>query len=72
MILIWAFGLWDTTGQGELDDIGVGTYANTDVFVLCFSFASQVSLVNVRTMWAADIRGVSQAAFILVGLEAGR
>jgi GTPase SAR1 family protein len=43
--------LWDTRGQNDLDNIRVGSYEMTDVFVVCFSLVDPPSLESVQRRW---------------------
>jgi small GTP-binding protein len=42
-------GLWDTAGQEEYDRLRPLSYANANVFLVCFSVVSPVSYENVTT-----------------------
>ena len=43
--------LWDTAGQDDYEKLRPLSYPGTDVFLLCFSLVSTVSLENVKTVW---------------------
>lgn len=48
-------GLWDTAGQEDYDRLRPLSYAQTDVFLVCFSIASPASYENVRAKWYPEI-----------------
>jgi Ras-related C3 botulinum toxin substrate 1 len=49
--------LWDTAGQEEEDKkLRPLTYAQADVFMICFSLVSQTSLENIQNMWIPEIK----------------
>ena len=63
-------GLFDTAGQEEYDRLRTLAYPGTDVFLICFSVASQSSFENVREKWIPEIRHHSpQAPIVLVGTQ---
>lgn len=43
-----SLGLWDTAGQEDYDRLRPLSYPQTDVFLICFSVASQASFDNVK------------------------
>lgn len=63
--------LWDTAGQEELLNIRVLSYANTDVFLMCFSVVDKTTLDNIKEKWIPEVRDNTkkQPVFILVGLK---
>ncbi|KAI6191118.1 CRE-MIG-2 protein [Aphelenchoides bicaudatus] len=64
-------GLWDTAGQEDYDRLRPLSYPQTDVFILCFAIASQVSLRNVQSKWLPEIRQYCpDTPIILVGTKA--
>jgi len=48
-------GLWDTAGQEEYDRLRPLSYANTDVFLMCFSVVSPTSYENVLSKWFPEV-----------------
>ena len=44
-------GLWDTAGQEEYDRLRPLSYANANVFLVCFSVVNPVSFENVSAKW---------------------
>jgi len=48
-------GLWDTAGQEEYDRLRPLSYANANVFLVCFSLVSPVSYENVTTKWYPEV-----------------
>lgn len=48
-------GLWDTAGQEEYDRLRPLSYANANVFLVCFSVVSPVSYENVTTKWYPEV-----------------
>mmetsp|Transcript_29650 Transcript_29650/g.41729 ORF Transcript_29650/g.41729 Transcript_29650/m.41729 type:complete len:194 (+) Transcript_29650:52-633(+) len=64
-------GLWDTAGQEEYDRLRPLSYANANVFLLCFSVVSPVSFENVTAKWYPElIHFCPDVPFILVGTKA--
>jgi len=64
-------GLWDTAGQEEYDRLRPLSYANANVFLLCFSVISPVSFENVTTKWFPELlHFCPDVPFILVGTKA--
>jgi Rho family protein len=62
--------LWDTAGQEEFDRIRLLSYADTHLYVLCFSVENRDSLENVREKWLEEITDHSPCAkIILVALK---
>ncbi len=63
-------GLWDTAGQEDYDRLRPLSYPSTDVFLLCFSLVSPVSLNNIRRKWAPEIQlNCPGAQIILCGCK---
>eukprot|EP01090_Pellita_catalonica_P004394 TRINITY_DN1421_c0_g1_i2.p1 TRINITY_DN1421_c0_g1~~TRINITY_DN1421_c0_g1_i2.p1 ORF type:complete len:189 (-),score=38.95 TRINITY_DN1421_c0_g1_i2:76-642(-) len=48
-------GLWDTAGQEEYDRLRPLSYANTNVFLICFSMLNKASFENVASKWSAEV-----------------
>ena len=48
-------GLWDTAGQEEYDRLRPLSYANANVFLLCFSVVNPVSFENVAVKWFPEV-----------------
>eukprot|EP01107_Rhizomastix_libera_P000791 TRINITY_DN1149_c0_g1_i2.p1 TRINITY_DN1149_c0_g1~~TRINITY_DN1149_c0_g1_i2.p1 ORF type:complete len:194 (-),score=41.64 TRINITY_DN1149_c0_g1_i2:196-777(-) len=48
-------GLWDTAGQEEYDRLRPLSYANADVFLLCFSLTNSVSYENITSKWYPEV-----------------
>lgn len=62
--------LWDTAGQEDYDRLRPLSYANVDVFVICFALNCPDSLFNVLTKWAPEVRQhAKRTPIILVGLK---
>lgn len=63
-------GLWDTAGQEEYDRLRPLSYANANVFLLCFSLVSAVSFENVTAKWYPELMHFCpEVPFILVGTK---
>jgi len=63
-------GLWDTAGQEEYDRLRPLSYANANVFLLCFSVISPVSFENVTAKWYPELMHFCpDVPFILVGTK---
>ena len=48
-------GLWDTAGQEEYDRLRPLSYANANVFLVCFSVTNPVSFENVTSKWYPEV-----------------
>ena len=48
--------LWDTAGQEDYDRLRPLSYAETDVFVVCFSLINPTSLENVLSRWIPELK----------------
>eukprot|EP01108_Squamamoeba_japonica_P007193 TRINITY_DN5997_c0_g1_i6.p1 TRINITY_DN5997_c0_g1~~TRINITY_DN5997_c0_g1_i6.p1 ORF type:complete len:213 (-),score=75.88 TRINITY_DN5997_c0_g1_i6:100-699(-) len=63
-------GLWDTAGQEEYDRLRALCYPQTDVFLVCFSVVSPVTLENVRLKWNPELKHhCPDTPRVLVGLK---
>jgi small GTP-binding protein len=62
--------IWDTAGQEDLENIRCLSYANTDVFLLCFSVVDPNTLANIRTRWMPELKKyIQKPRVILVGTK---
>ncbi|KAH0787005.1 Rho GTPase [Histomonas meleagridis] len=62
--------LWDTAGQEELENIRTLSYANTDIFLLCFSIIDRASFDNIRNKWFEEVKiHTRKPVFLLVGTK---
>lgn len=67
---VYNLGLWDTAGQEEYDHLRPLSYANTDIFIVCFSVISETSFNNVRSKWIPEIISFDQKSkYVLVGTK---
>lgn len=67
---VYNLGLWDTAGQEEYDHLRPLSYANTDIFIVCFSVVSVTSFNNVRSKWIPEINTYNpKAKYVLVGTK---
>lgn len=48
--------LWDTAGQEDYARLRPLSYPHTDVFLVCFSLTSDVSLKNVSQKWVPELQ----------------
>jgi len=63
-------GLWDTAGQEEYDRLRPLSYANANVFLLCFSVMNPTSYANVIDKWYPELMHFCpDIPFILVGTK---
>ena len=58
--------LWDTAGQEELENIRTLSYANTDIFLLCFSIVDRSSFENVKNKWFEEVKIHSNKPILLL------
>jgi Ras-related C3 botulinum toxin substrate 1 len=63
---IKTLNLWDTAGKEDYDRLRVLCYPSTDVFLVCFSITSPVSMQNVRRKWVPEIRKANPTAQIVL------
>ncbi|KAJ8341498.1 hypothetical protein SKAU_G00337890 [Synaphobranchus kaupii] len=62
--------LTDTAGQEEFDGFRSLCYAQTDVFLLCFSVVDPTSFQNITKKWIPEIRAYNPTSpIILVGTQ---
>ena len=47
--------LWDTAGQEDYARLRPLSYPSTDVFLICFSLTSRVSLNNIQHKWIPEL-----------------
>ena len=66
--------LLDTAGQEDYDRLRPLSYANANIFLVCFSVANRDSFENVRDKWIPELRryAAQPLAFLLVGTQADR
>jgi len=66
----YSLGLWDTAGQEDYDRLRPLSYPQTDVFLVCYSVLSQVSLSNVTKKWIPELREhTTTTPIVLVGTK---
>lgn len=62
--------LWDTAGQEDFDRLRGLSYAETDVFLVCYSLVNPTSLANVVSKWVPEVKlGCPSAKIILCGTK---
>lgn len=65
--------MWDTAGQEELENIRTLSYANTDLFMLCFAVNDRPSWENIESKWIKEIREHTEVGsnpkFMIVGTK---
>ena len=62
--------LWDTAGQEELENIRTLSYANTSVFLLCFSVVTPSTFENISTIWIPELkRFTTNPTIMLIGTK---
>ena len=62
--------LWDTAGQSDYAKLRPLSYPQTDIFVICFSLISPLSLENVEKYWLPEIQEhCPDTPYILAGLN---
>jgi len=63
-------GLRDTAGQEEYDRLRPLSYANANVFLICFSVVSPVSFENVSSKWFPEVQHYQpQTPKLLIGTK---
>eukprot|EP00116_Pleurobrachia_bachei_P010865 sb/3471127/ len=66
-------GLFDTAGQEDYDRLRPLSYANTDVFLVCFNINLHPSFENVKEKWVPEIsHHCPRIPYILVGTQVDR
>eukprot|EP01106_Pelomyxa_sp_JSP_P012687 TRINITY_DN357_c0_g1_i1.p1 TRINITY_DN357_c0_g1~~TRINITY_DN357_c0_g1_i1.p1 ORF type:complete len:206 (+),score=47.91 TRINITY_DN357_c0_g1_i1:42-659(+) len=50
-----SLSLWDTAGQEDYDTLRPLSYPGTDVFLICFSLTSRLSLGNISAKWDPEV-----------------
>ena len=64
----YMLGLFDAGGQEEYERLCPLSYAQTDVFLVCFSVVAPSSFENIRLKWVPEItHHCPKTPFILVG-----
>ncbi|CAL5984563.1 Rac/Rho-like_protein [Hexamita inflata] len=64
------FNIWDSCAYGGYDRLRPLSYDNADVFLVCYSIDSQISLCAVTSKWLPEIRQYQPTVpFILVGMK---
>jgi len=48
-------GLWDTAGQEEYDRLRPLSYANANVFLICFAVVNPISFDNITHKWHPEV-----------------
>jgi small GTP-binding protein len=48
-------GLWDTAGQEEYDRLRPLSYANANVFLICFAVVNSISFENINSKWYPEV-----------------
>lgn len=68
---IFYLSLWDTAGQEDYDHLRPFSYSQVDVFILCYSCISPVSLENIIVKWHPEIKKhAPKISCILIGTKA--
>jgi len=63
-------GLWDTAGQEEYDRLRPLSYANANVFLICFSVVNPTSYENVNAKWYPELMHFCpDVPYLLVGTK---
>ena len=58
--------LFDTAGQEEFETLRKISYADTDIFLICFSVVQPASFSNVEQLWINEIRQSNKTAPIII------
>jgi len=62
--------LWDTAGQEDFDRLRPLSYPGTDIFLICISVTTQLSLTNAKLKWRSEVQHhCPQTQYMLVGLK---
>ena len=65
-----SLSLWDTAGQEDYDRLRPLSYPQTDVFIVCYSVTSKLSLLSAQTKWIPELRAFApDAPIMLVGTK---
>lgn len=68
---ICSISMWDTSGDEEMDRLRPLSYAQADIFFLCFSIVQPESYESARAKWAREVEFHSPGTpIVLVGLMA--
>jgi len=63
-------GLWDTAGQEEYDRLRPLSYANANVFLVCFAVVNPISFENIVSKWYQEVVHFCQdVPLVLVGTK---
>ena len=63
--------VWDTAGSADYARLRPLSYPETNVFLVCFSIASQQTLDDIRNIWVPEIRqSTAHKPIVLVGMKA--
>lgn len=66
----YSITLWDTAGQEDFDRLRPLSYPGTDIFFICISVTSQLSLTNAKLKWRSEVQHhCPQTQYMLVGLK---
>jgi len=65
-----SFVIWDTSGSSAYDSVRSLSYAEADVFLVCYKVSDPSTLYNVKNKWMPEIRQYrSNAPVILCGCQ---
>jgi cell division control protein 42 len=66
----YVLNLFDTAGEEAFDRLRPMSYADADVFLVCYSIVEHASFENIRNVWIPDIRRHRpHTPFIIVGTK---